>query len=124
LEQARLGVANATLSLQDANLKLLDVVKQGPEAVQAEIQKLRDAQVAYGDTSGKIQEQIDKLVALNDMINGTPTQKGVNVTVDASQAFAALTALSNALANMPKSQQIFLDVVATPTGPVGIVGIG
>lgn len=81
LQQARLGVAQATLSAQDSQQKLLDIVRQGPDAVSAEIKKLKDAQAQYGDTSGAIQEQIDKLFWLSVSLNGLPNRTVPHVDV-------------------------------------------
>lgn len=94
LRQARLGVAQATLNAQDSQQKLLDIVNQGPDAVQAEIRKLKEAQAQYGDTSGAIQEQIDKLFWLNLSIRGLPDRKETTVYVAGTpEAEAALEAL-------------------------------
>lgn len=113
LRQARLSVASATLQAQDSQQKLLDVVKQGPDAVQAEINKLKDAQNQYGDTSGAIQDQIDKLFFLNLSINGLPDQKGVNIAVSVLGAAAVYDLLTTLQSLTADTHDVVVDVVGS-----------
>lgn len=83
LQGARYDVANATDRAANAQDNYLALINQGPEAIQAEIAKIRDEIATYGDSSGVLQERINKLGSMYNAIVGLPQSWPVDVPVNA-----------------------------------------
>lgn len=83
LRGARYDVANATDAAASAQDNYLGLINQGPAAIDAEIAKIRDEIATYGDSSGVLQERINKLGVMRNTILGLPQSWPVDVPVNA-----------------------------------------
>lgn len=121
LQSARLQETSATI---DAKKKLddFDVALSDPAAANAEIGQLQSLINKYGDADGALQAQIDKIHIYQFVAASTPQQVVTEFVASTEQALSAVGALQSALASLPTHQTVFLDVVPTSSGNVGIVG--
>lgn len=83
LQRSRLDVANATDRAADAHGTFLDLLQQGPAAIQTEINKLAEERAAYGDTSGVLSERIERLQIMKQAITTMPKNWPVDILVNA-----------------------------------------
>lgn len=98
LRQARLGVAQATESAYTANENLNNLARRGWEVVNQTIAQKKDEIKIYGDASGAIQGEIDKLFWLTLHLNGVPPAVGSKVDVNTADAHKNLDDLDTRLA--------------------------
>lgn len=123
LQQARIGVASATDQAFDSNEKLNDTVSQGWDAVNALIGKKREEIATYGDASGAIQAQIDKLYWLGIGILGVPQPAPINWQSNAQDILNQISDIQIAAIGLTRQEYtVMVNVGGDALGYLGASG--